>query len=351
MYITYESTHRMKIGLYMILGLFLLTGCRNSNITPTNSSLSSSASPLPTRIVLTVQPPTAVSNSVGGKAISQFQALAQVGGMVSFSTNHTGVFEIGVADLSNGQVKLLTTSPQPGDAEPNWSKDGKYIVFNSGREGIGQIGIYRMDADGSHQQIIAPVRGNGGNFSPEISPDGKHVLFHSNRDGNMEVYVINTDGLNEQNLTQNRSNDITASWSPDGTKITFVSDRSGMYQIYSMNADGSNVHLIFGKKDYVLIRPRYSQDGKMILFGIQEFGSVEYGLASINADGSNFRMITSGHGQYTQGAWIGTNMVIYSGRENENEFWQLYVINLDGTKPIQISAGNEDYRNPYWTPK
>ena len=65
------------------------------------------------------------------------------------------------------------------------------------------------------------------------------IAFHSNRDGNSEIYVMNADGSEQTNLTNNRAPDAFPSWSPDGKKIAFSSDRDGNSEIYVMNADGS----------------------------------------------------------------------------------------------------------------
>ena len=37
------------------------------------------------------------------------------------------------------------------------------------------------------------------------SPDGKKIAFRSNRDGNYEIYVMNADGSEQTNLTNNPS--------------------------------------------------------------------------------------------------------------------------------------------------
>ena len=76
---------------------------------------------------------------------------------------------------------------------------------------------------------------------PHWSPDGKKVVFNTNRDGNWEIYIMDADGSNQLNLTNNSSSDdLDPSWSPDGTKIAFVSRRDMNMEIYVMNADGSN---------------------------------------------------------------------------------------------------------------
>ena len=78
------------------------------------------------------------------------------------------------------------------------------------------------------------------------------IVFASYRDGNHEIYVMNADGSNQTRLTNDPSFDMAPSWSPDGKKIAFYSLRNDVppekderwwyemnAEIYVMNADGS----------------------------------------------------------------------------------------------------------------
>ncbi len=65
------------------------------------------------------------------------------------------------------------------------------------------------------------------------------IVFSSKRDGNWEIYVMDADGKNQQNLSNNPGDDKDPSWSPNGKRVAFVSNREGNYEIYVINADGA----------------------------------------------------------------------------------------------------------------
>ena len=78
--------------------------------------------------------------------------------------------------------------------------------------------------------------------TPWPTPDNStmsRIAFASNRDGNWEIYLMNSDGSNPHNVTNNPATDSHPSWSPDGSKIVFQSERAGNFEIYVMNSDGS----------------------------------------------------------------------------------------------------------------
>ncbi|MBU7017477.1 MAG: PD40 domain-containing protein, partial [Theionarchaea archaeon] len=82
-----------------------------------------------------------------------------------------------------------------------------------------------MDSDGSNLKNVTnnPAR----DFEPSWSPDSKRIVFVSDRDGNMEIYCMNADGSNLKNLTNNPELDLCPSWSSSGEgERLFLSPRS-----------------------------------------------------------------------------------------------------------------------------
>ena len=73
-----------------------------------------------------------------------------------------------------------------------------------------------------------------------FSPDGSEILFAANHDGDLEIFVVNADGSDQRQLTDNGNQDFFPSWSPDGQTIVFSSDRGGAVELYLMDTDGGN---------------------------------------------------------------------------------------------------------------
>ena len=72
--------------------------------------------------------------------------------------------------------------------------------------------------------------------NPVFSPDGRSIAFETNRDGDYEIYVMESDGSNQRNLTNFPSgNDQVPAISPDGLRVVFQSDRSGSWDIFQIS--------------------------------------------------------------------------------------------------------------------
>ena len=127
----------------------------------------------------------------------------------------------------------------------------------------GNYDLFVMDADGANP--INLTNEPSFDYYAAWSPDGTKIAFSSDRDGNIEIYVMNADGSNPIRLTTDPADDLVPRWSPDGTKFAFYSNRDGNYEIYVMDADGSNqTRLTNTPADE--FDPAWSPDGGQIVF-------------------------------------------------------------------------------------
>ena len=234
---------------------------------------------------------------------------------IIFVSHRDGNMEIYVMDAGGGNQRRLTEN-RGDDWSPSWSPDGKRIIFVSDRDGHPDVipgwftsEIYVMDADGGNPQNLTntPLLDDK---SPSWSPNGKRIAFMSRRKGNFTfgIYVMDADGGNQLILTNNPLDDRNPSWSPNGKQIVFASSRDGHFrgasgitsEIYVMDADGQNVQKLTNNRGYDS-SPSWSPDGKKILFHSERDG--KWDIYVMDADGDNLENLTNNRHSDVSPAW------------------------------------------------
>jgi len=240
---------------------------------------------------------------------------------IAFESGREGSTEIYLMDTDGSNQQNLTNNPA-SDHSPSWSPDGKRIVFVSDRAGHAKDGIhgrptseiYVMDADGGNQQNLTNHRAD--DEYPSWSPDGKRIVFSSDRDQgrddphNYEIYVMDADGGNEQRLTENRNNDWQPVWSPDGERIAFSSDTKGdirIFDIYVMNADGGNLQNLTNHHTWNG-SPSWSPNSQRIVFHSFREGNTD--IYVMDTDGSNLQNLTNNRHRNSGPAWFNSPLSV-----------------------------------------
>ena len=164
------------------------------------------------------------------------------GSRIAFFSEREGKSGIWLMD-TNGDNLLPAGTPQGVNDYPTWSPDSKQIAWNCtmGKmhpSGRGDFEICVANADGS--DLVQLTNTEGDNKYPSWSPDGAQILFVSNRNGwptlpdyeplgydseafgDEEIFVMNVDGSDQRNLTNNpREDDSFPAWSRDGRHIIY----------------------------------------------------------------------------------------------------------------------------------
>jgi len=243
---------------------------------------------------------------------------------------------------------------------PNWTQDGKYLVYNSqGRMytyvlASGEIREmetgFAVDCNNDH--VLSPdntqlavshftnedatsriyilllaggsprlVTEKGPSYLHGWSPDGKRLAYCAERGGQYDIYTISVNGGEETQLTNLPGLDDGPEYSPDGKYIWFNSTRTGLMQVWRMQADGSNpTHML--KEDANCWFPHVSPDGSLVAYIAYGKNDVAAGdhpanknveLRLMPADGGESKAIAKlfgGQGTINVNSWSPDNRTI-----------------------------------------
>jgi TolB protein len=221
-----------------------------------------------------------------------------------------------------GQGATIPPTSPAATATPPLETGGIDITSLAGRIVFDNFeDIYVMDADGTNVQQLTQKAGP--EFDPMWSPDGERIVYRDSTRGTNqddEIYVMNADGSAQTNLTKDPANDWGPAWSPDGSRIAFNSTRAGSRpQLFVMNADGSGVQQLTEQEaEY----PTWSPDSTQIAFMSAEpsasGNNPNYNIYVVNADGSGITQLTDAPSEDGWPAWSpdGAKITFSTGRDD-----------------------------------
>jgi Tol biopolymer transport system component len=185
----------------------------------------------------------------------------------------------------DGSDLTVLASSDGYDAEAVFSRDGSMIAFTSKRDG--DLEIYVMNSDGSDIRRVTHYEGyDGGAF---FSPNGKRLVFRAQRffddeqrqeyrdllskdlvkPSRMEIFIINIDGTDRRQITDNGAANFAPYYHPSGEKIIFSSDidhpREHNFELYLIGTDGENLERVTYSDEFDGF-PMFSYGGTRLVF-------------------------------------------------------------------------------------
>jgi Tol biopolymer transport system component len=243
-----------------------------------------------------------------------------------------------------------------------YSQDGTKIIYQAYQNENWDVFEYNRVAQNTTQLTYDAAHEE----NPVYSPDGQFICYTSTRDDHRnvdynqklrDIYLMDLQSKREVNLTTNSSNDWRPRFSRDGKFIVFVSERSDLREvsiidlyshIYIMEADGG-FQLELTKVD--------ANDGGPVMAGGENqpiyFDSNRNGnfaIFQMKSDGSEVKQITFNieHNDVAPDVSLDkTKIVFFSDRDGN---FEIYSMNSDGSNQQRLTANPADDINPTFSP-
>ncbi len=140
-------------------------------------------------------------------------------------------FDLYLVDLPSGKETRLTRGMRAHS--PAWHLDGKKLVFVLGRDGTENLATIEV-ATGAVTHLTNFTSGEQV-VHPQWAADGKSVLYSMYTGNSQDIFVLDVVSGQSQPLLQSQADSRDASFSPDGRKIYFSWNKTGIFNIYSMD--------------------------------------------------------------------------------------------------------------------
>jgi TolB protein len=261
--------------------------------------------------------------------------------------------------IGSAQATQLT-SGDGYDYQPDWSRDGRHVVYSSYRSDAVELWVLDLTTGATHS-IVA----NGAvNVEPRWSPDSSRLAFVSTtHDGRWHVFVAPVhDGRIGAPVRVTEDHDsglpryyysvwdhyLSPSWSPDGRELTFVSNRGhvwGTGGVWRMAAaPGTPAREIHDEETTWKARPDWSPDGRRVVYS-SYLGRQWNQLWLVPASGGDAFQLTYGDFDATAPRWSpdGSRIAFISNQDGNTSLWLLTVA---GGSRIPVEATKRLHQGP-----
>jgi Tol biopolymer transport system component len=266
------------------------------------------------------------------------------GTQIVFPSLDESAAKLFVMDWDGGNLHRLTTEKRTNEGSAVWSPDGTKIAFVFISLQSNQAAIYVIDADSGNLRALTHNKNATSDFAPVWSPDGTKILFVSDlsADGSSrlrdtELFTMNPDGTDREQITNDAAEDSAAAYSPDGKQIVFTATPPDYFpiSIYRMDADGQHYTLITEQDVSRNAAPSWSPDGEHILFLSHRDGDVEF--YRVNVNGGDLQQLTDNQAVDWLPSWSpdGKHILFLSSRDGDAA---VYLMDADGENPRRLTV-------------
>ena len=224
---------------------------------------------------------------------------------------------------------------------------GEKGVFGTQIAFVSTVGRFKelfvMDLDGSNVRQLTQDRGLV--FSPSWSRDGTRLVYTSYASKMPDLYMTTVSGGGATRITKRPGLEIGAKFTPDGSALISSASFDGISKIVMFDLRGTIIKQLT-KPSSIDVSPVYSPDGSQVAFCSNRGGGPQ--IYIMGADGSSPRRMSFADSNYcTSPAWSPKgDKIVYVCRMGG---FQLFMAGPDGGSPVQLTFAG-DNEDPSWSP-
>ncbi len=176
------------------------------------------------------------------------------------------------------------------------------------------------------------------------------IVFMRDDGNDMEIFMINSDGTGEVQLTDNNYTDWGPMWSPEKYNIAFHSDREGYDAIYIMSAGCYGQAIRISPEGRYARYPSFSADGAYVAFEMY-MGDENWDIHVKSLIDGSIRQITFNN-EIDGGASFSPDGTQIAYHSTQSGYYDIYVVNLDGSGTQRLTFEPETMDVwPEWSPE